>query len=77
VKKPKVVLFLPSRVDPEIGDLPSADLLPLELIHIAPTAEAAGWEVVVIDAMTEPDYLEQVLEACEGAQAFGSSCILG
>jgi len=77
VKKPKVVLFLPSRVDPEIGDLPSADLLPLELLHIAPTAEANGWEVVVIDAMTEPDYLDQVLEACEGAQAFGSSCILG
>jgi len=75
--KPKVVLFLPSRVDPSIGDLPSADLLPLELLHIAPTAEQAGWEVVVIDAMTEPDYLEQVLEACDGASAFGSSCILG
>lgn len=77
MKKPKVVLFLPSRVDPEIGDLPSADLLPLELLHIAPTAEANGWEVVVIDAMTEPDYMDQVLEACEDADAFGSSCILG
>src|SRR5204862_210860 len=40
-KKPKVVLFLPSRVDPEVGDLPSADLLPLEMLHIAPTAERA------------------------------------
>lgn len=77
MNKPKVVLFLPSRVDPAIGDLPSADLLPLELLHIAPTAEAAGWEVVVVDAMTEPDYLQQVLDACDGAQAFGSSCILG
>jgi radical SAM superfamily enzyme YgiQ (UPF0313 family) len=77
MKKPKVVLFLPSRVDPSIGDLPSADLLPLELLHIAPTAERAGWEVVVVDAMTEPDYLEQVLSACDGADAFGSSCILG
>ncbi len=75
--KPKVVLFLPSRVDPTIGDLPCADLLPLELVHIAPTAEAAGYEVVIIDAMTEPDYEQQVLEACEGAMAFGSSCILG
>jgi radical SAM superfamily enzyme YgiQ (UPF0313 family) len=27
--------------------------------------------------MTEPDYLEQTLAACEGASAFGSSCILG
>ncbi|MCB9532564.1 MAG: B12-binding domain-containing radical SAM protein [Myxococcales bacterium] len=77
MNKPKVVLFLPSRVDPEIGDLPSADLLPLELVHIAPGAELAGYEVVIIDAMTEPDYLEQVLAACEGAMAFGSSCILG
>ncbi len=77
MKKPKVVLFLPSRVDPSIGDLPCADLLPLEMLHIAPTAERAGWEVVLVDAMTEPDYLEQVLAACEGADAFGSSCILG
>ncbi len=75
--KPKVVLFLPSRVDPEIGDLPSADLLPLELLHIAAPAEEAGWEVVVIDAMTEPDYEAQVIEACEGATVFGSSAILG
>jgi radical SAM superfamily enzyme YgiQ (UPF0313 family) len=77
MSQPRVVLFLPSRVDPSIGDLPSADLLPLELLHIAPTAERAGWEVVVVDAMTEPDYLEQVLSACDGASAFGSSCILG
>ena len=38
----KVVLFLPSRVDPSIGDLPSADLLPLEMLHIAPAAEKLG-----------------------------------
>ena len=75
--KPRVVLFLPSRVDPHIGDLAAADLQPLELIHIASPAEAAGFEVKVIDAMTETNYLEQVLEACEGALAFGSSCILG
>ena len=77
MKKPKVVLFLPSRVDPEFGDLPSADLLPLELLHIAPIAEQQGWEVLVIDAMTEPNYMEQVLEACADAQVFGSSAILG
>ena len=41
----KVVLFLPSRVDPSIGDLPAADLQPLELLHIASPAEAAGYEV--------------------------------
>jgi len=76
-RKKKVVLFLPSRVDPSIGDLPSADLLPLEMLHIAPVAEKLGWDVVLIDAMTEPDYLEQTLAACEGAAVFGSSCILG
>ncbi|MBI3817440.1 MAG: B12-binding domain-containing radical SAM protein [Planctomycetes bacterium] len=77
MKKQRVVLFLPSRVDPTIGDLPAADLQPLELIHIASPAEAAGYEVIVIDAMTEPDYLQKVIKACDGALAFGSSCILG
>ncbi len=75
--KPKVVLYMPNRVDPSIGDLPSADLLPLEFLHIAPMAERAGWDVVCIDGMTEPDFLEQVLSACDGATVFGSSCILG
>jgi len=75
--KQKVVLFLPSRVDPTIGDLPAADLMPLELIHIASPAEAAGYEVVVIDAMTTPNYQARVVEECSGAMAFGSSCILG
>jgi anaerobic magnesium-protoporphyrin IX monomethyl ester cyclase len=76
-RRRKVVLFLPSRVDPSIGDLPSADLLPLEMVHIAPMAERLGWEVVLIDAMVEPDYAEKTLAACEGADVFGSSCILG
>ena len=76
-RRKKVVLFLPSRVDPSIGDLPSADLLPLEFLHIAPMAERLGWDVVLIDAMTEPDYLEQTLAACADADVFASSCILG
>lgn len=77
MQKPRVVLFLPSRVDPSIGDLPAADLQPLELLHIASPAEAAGYECVLIDAMTEPDYLEKVVKACDGALALASSCILG
>jgi anaerobic magnesium-protoporphyrin IX monomethyl ester cyclase len=77
MSKKKVVLFLPSRVDPSLGDLPSPDLQPIELLHIASPAEAAGYEVVVIDAMTEPDYLQRTVDACDGAFAFGSSCILG
>ena len=78
MKKPKIVLFMPARVDAEVGDLPSADLIPLEFLHIAPMATQAGWDVQVIDSMVEHEKsLELVLEACEDADAFGSSCILG
>ena len=31
----------------------------------------------MIDAMIEPDYIEKLLEACDGALLFASSCILG
>ena len=40
-------------------------------MHIAPTAERPAVEVVLIDAMIEPDYLEKMLAACEGADVFG------
>mgnify|MGYP002139785922 CR=1 FL=1 len=33
--------------------------------------------VILIDAMIEPKYLDKVLEACDGALCFASSCILG
>jgi anaerobic magnesium-protoporphyrin IX monomethyl ester cyclase len=73
----KIVLFLPHRADPARGEVFSADLLPLELLQIASGPVAAGYEVVLIDAMIEPRYLERVLEACDGALLFASSCILG
>jgi anaerobic magnesium-protoporphyrin IX monomethyl ester cyclase len=73
----KIVLFLPHRADPKRGEMFSADLLPLELLQIATGPAAAGYEVVLIDAMIEPDYLKKVLEACDGALLFASSCILG
>ncbi len=73
----RIVLFLPSRVDPTIGDLASPDLQPIELLHIASPVEALGYDVQVIDAMVEPRYLEKCLEACDGALLFASSCILG
>ena len=31
----------------------------------------------MIDAMVEPDYMRKVVEACEDALLFASSCILG
>jgi radical SAM superfamily enzyme YgiQ (UPF0313 family) len=75
--KKKIVLFLPHRADPTRGEAFSADLLPLELLQIASGPVADGYEVVMIDAMIEPKYIEKVLEACDGALCFASSCILG
>jgi radical SAM superfamily enzyme YgiQ (UPF0313 family) len=73
----RVVLFLPHRADPSRGEVFSADLLPLELLQIASGPVADGYEVVMIDAMIEPNYIAKVLEACDGALLFASSCILG
>ena len=76
-KKKKIVLFLPHRADPTRGEMFSADLLPLELLQIASGPVADGYEVVMIDAMVDEGYIEKVLEACDGALCFASSCILG
>ena len=76
-RKKKIVLFLPHRADPTRGEIFSADLLPLELLQIATGPAAAGYEIVMIDAMVEPAYIEKCLEACEDALLFASSCILG
>ena len=76
-KSRKLILFLPLRGDPERGETYSADLLPLELLQIAAGPAAEGYEICLIDAMVEEDYLRKVLEACDGALLFASSCILG
>lgn len=76
-RKKKLVLFLPHRADPAQGVRVSADLTPLELLQIATFPDQAGYEVVLIDAMVHDDYEARVMEACEGALCFASSCILG
>ena len=76
-RKKRIVLFLPHRADPSRGEMFSADLLPLELLQIASGPVADGYEVVIVDAMVEPNYIQKVLEACDGALCFASSCILG
>lgn len=76
-QRKKIVLFLPHRADPGRGEMFSADLLPLELLQIASGPVAEGYEIVLIDAMIEEDYMRLVLEACDGALLFASSCILG
>ena len=75
--KKRIVLFLPHRADPAQGVRVSADLLPLELLQIAAFPDREGYEVVIIDAMVHDDYMARLMEACDGALLFGSSCILG
>ena len=76
-KKKRIVLFLPHRADPDQGVRVSADLLPLELLQIAGYPDREGYEVVIVDAMVHEDYMERLMELCDGALLFGSSCILG
>jgi anaerobic magnesium-protoporphyrin IX monomethyl ester cyclase len=76
-KKKRLVLFLPHRADPAQGIRVSADLLPLELLQIATFPEREGYEVRIVDAMIHEDYMELLMELCDGALLFASSCILG
>lgn len=76
-RKQRIVLFLPHRADPDLGVRVSADLLPLELLQIAGFPDQEGYEVVIVDAMVHDDYLDRLMELCDGALCFGTSCILG
>ncbi|MEM7310894.1 MAG: radical SAM protein [Planctomycetota bacterium] len=76
-KKKRIVLFMPHRADPSEGVRVSPDLLPLELLQIAAAPAREGYEIELVDAMIHENYLERVLQACDGALLFASSCILG
>lgn len=76
-QKLKVVLYYPERGNPELGQPYSADLLPLEFLQICAPAVKQGFEFVIIDSMIEPNPHAKVIEACEGAFAFASTCIVG
>jgi len=76
-RKPRIVLFLPHRADPAQGVRVSADLLPLELLQIAAIPDREGYECAIVDAMVHEDYMERLMELCDGALCFASSCILG
>jgi anaerobic magnesium-protoporphyrin IX monomethyl ester cyclase len=76
-QKKRIVLFLPYRADPAEGVRVSADLLPLELLQIAGIPDREGYEVVIVDAMVHENYMERLMQLCDGALLFGSSCILG
>ncbi len=76
-RKKRIVLFLPHRADPDQGIRVAADLLPLELLQIAAWPVEDGYEVHIVDAMVHPDYEKRLIELCDGALLFASSCILG
>ncbi len=76
-RKKRIVMFLPHRADPDEGVRVAADLLPLELLQIAAFPDQDGYDCQIVDAMVHDDYLERVLELCDGALLFASSCILG
>tara|TARA_R110002072_G_scaffold280536_1_gene442944 strand:- start:1900 stop:3504 length:1605 start_codon:yes stop_codon:yes gene_type:complete len=77
LRKKRIVMFMPHRADPDEGVRVAADLLPLELLQIASFPDQEGYEVVIVDAMIHDDYMEQLMELCDGALCFASSCILG
>ena len=49
----------------------------LQLLQIAGFPDQEGYDVQIIDAMIHEDYMDLVMEACDGALLFASSCILG
>jgi radical SAM superfamily enzyme YgiQ (UPF0313 family) len=73
----RLVLFLPHRANPEEGVRVCADLLPLEMLQIATFPHQEGYEIHIVDAMVHPDYMRRLMELCDGALCFASSCILG
>ena len=68
---------MPHRADPGEGVRVSPDLLPLELLQIATLPDRDGYEVHIVDAMVHDDHMKRLMELCDGALLFASSCILG
>jgi len=73
----RVVMYYPERGDPALGQPYSADLMPLEFLHIIGPAREEGFEFDIIDSMVESDPMGKLWEKLEGAFAFASTCIVG
>jgi radical SAM superfamily enzyme YgiQ (UPF0313 family) len=73
----RVVLYYPERGDPKLGQPYSADLMPLEFLHICAPAMEEGFTFDIIDSMVESDPMGKLWEKLPGAFAFGSTCIVG
>lgn len=75
--KKKVVLFMPLRYDKTITHLSTNQALPLELLAISGPLLEDGFDVVIVDANVEEDYLTKVCDQCRGALCLGISAIFG
>jgi anaerobic magnesium-protoporphyrin IX monomethyl ester cyclase len=68
--KDKVVLFFPPYSGKALGP-------PMSLLSLATPLEQAGFEVGLIDAAVEPDYLKRIQDEIKGALCFGVSLLTG
>jgi anaerobic magnesium-protoporphyrin IX monomethyl ester cyclase len=66
----KVVLFYPPYDGPPLG-------APLCLLALAGTLRQANFDVVLIDAAIEPNYLERIRQECVSAVCIGISLLTG
>ena len=66
----KIVLFFPSYRSREASP-------PLALIAIAGPLIGRGYEVVIVDASIEPDYIRRTVEAARDALCVGISLVTG
>ncbi|HZB88476.1 MAG TPA: radical SAM protein [Terracidiphilus sp.] len=66
----KVILFYPPYDGAPLG-------APLSLLALAGTLREAGFEVVLIDAAIEPQYLDKIREHCKHAICIGISVLTG
>jgi len=66
----RVVLFYPPYDGPPLG-------APLSLLALAGTLREARFEVLLIDAAIDPDYLTHVGDACQSALCIGISVLTG
>ena len=66
----KVVLFYPPYDGAPLG-------APLALLSLAGTLREANFEVALIDAAIEPNYLNRVAEECKSALCLGISVLTG
>ena len=66
----KVVLLLPDYAGPPLGP-------PLGLLSLASPLLAAGYDVRIIDAKIEPDWLQRVGQETADALCFGVSLLTG